>query len=63
MSLKTNEINRLTKTIENLEKTSKATRIYAKIHEQNAPRLSEEVKKLQKELTLKDQISYIKNYL
>lgn len=48
---------------ENLEKTNKSTQINAKIHEQNANRLSEEVKKLQKELTLKDQISYIKNYL
>lgn len=63
MSLKTNEINRLIKIIENLEKTNKSTQIDAKIHEQNAHRLSEEVKKLQKELNLKDRISYIKNYL
>ena len=63
MSLKKNEINRLTNIIENLENTNKSTQIDAKIHEQNAHRLSEEVKKLQKELTLKDQISYIKNYL
>ena len=63
MSLKTNEINRLTKIIENLEKTNKSTQIDAKIHEENAHKLSEEVKKLQKELTLKDQIAYIKNYL
>ena len=63
MSLKNNEINRLTKIIENLEKTRKSAQINAKIHEKNAHRLSEEVKKLLEELTLKDQISYIKNYL
>ena len=54
MSLKTNEINKLKNMIENIEKTNKSTQVNAKIHEQNANRLSEEVKKLQKELTLKD---------
>ena len=49
--------------IENFEKSNKLAQVNAKTHEQNGNRLSEEFKKLQKELTLKDQISYIKNYL
>ena len=48
MSLKTNEINKLTKMAENLENSNKSAQVNAKIHEQNANRLSEEVKKLQK---------------
>ena len=63
MYLKTNEIKRLTKMVENLEKSTKLAQLNAKTHEQNGNRLSEELKKLQKELTLKDQMSYIKNYL
>ena len=63
MSLKTNEINRLTKMVENLENSNKLAQINAKTHEQNAIRLNEELNKLQKELTLKEKISYIKNHL
>ena len=45
-SLKTNEIKRLTKMVENIEKSNKSAQVNAKIHEKNASRLSEELKKL-----------------
>ena len=63
MSLQTNEINRLKKVIENLEDTKKLSQINAKTHEQRASRLNVELKDLQKYLTLKEPISYVKNQL
>ena len=61
MSLQTNEINKLKKVIENLEDTNKLAQINAKTHEQRANRLNIELKNMQKELTLKEPISYVKN--
>ena len=49
--------------IENLEDQKKLAQINAKTHEQKAIRLNEELKKLQKELTLKEPMSYVKNHL
>ena len=60
MSLQTSEINILKQEMENLENTKKLAQINAKTHEQRANRLNEELKNLQKELTLQEPISYIK---
>ena len=49
--------------VDNLENTNKLAQINAKTHEKKSIRLNEELKKLQKELTLKEQISYVKNNL
>ena len=49
--------------IDNLEDTKKLAQINAKTHEQRANRLNEELKKLQKELTLNELMSYVKNHL
>ena len=46
--------------IENLEDTKKLAQINAKTHEQRANRLNVELKNLQKGLTLKEPISYVK---
>ena len=56
MSLQTSEINRLKQVIDNLEDTNKLAQIKAKTHEQRANRLNEELKKLQKYLTLNELI-------
>ena len=63
MSLQTREINRLKKVIDKIEDTKKRAQINCKTHEKMANRLNEELKKLQKELTLKEPMSYVKNYL
>lgn len=63
MSLKTSEINKLTKMVENLVNTKKLSQINATTHEEKGIRLNEELKNLQKELTLKEKISYIKKCL
>ena len=63
MSLQTNEINRLKKVIDNLEDTKKLAQINAKTHEQRANKLNVELKNLQKDLTLKEPMSYVKNQL
>ena len=49
--------------VDNLENTNKLAQINAKTHEQRANRLNEELKKLQKYLTLKEPISYVKKHL
>ena len=49
--------------IDNLEETKNLAQINAKTHEQRGNRLNEELKKLQKDLTLKEPISYVKNQL
>ena len=63
MSLQTNEINKLKKVINNLEDTKKLAQINAKTHEQRANRLNTKSKNLQKYLTLKEPIPYVKNQL
>ena len=63
MPLQTSEINRFKKMVDNLENTKKLAQINAKTHDKKSIRLNEELKKLQKELTLKEQISYVKSHL
>ena len=63
MYLKTYEINRLNRIIENLERENKTAQINVRTHEQKAIKLGEQLKNLQKELTFTEQISYIKNHL
>lgn len=63
MSLQTSEINKLKNMVVNLENTYKLAQINAKTHEKKYIILNEELKKLQNELTLKEQISYVKNHL
>ena len=63
MTLKTNEISKLQKVIDNIEGTKKLAQINVKIHEENANRLDVELKNLQKDLTLQEPISFIKNQL
>ena len=63
MSLQTSEINRLKNMVDNLENSNKLAQINAKTHEKISIRLNEELKKLHKELSLKEHISYVKNHL
>ena len=63
MTLQTNEINRLKKLIENIEDTKKLAQINAKTQEQRANRLNVELRNLQKDLTLKEPMYYVKYQL
>ena len=63
MSIQNNEINRLKEKIKNLKDAKNLEQVNAKAEEQKAKRLSEQLKKLEIELTLKEPMAHIKNQL
>ena len=63
MSIKDQEIISLKGTIKNLEASNRDALITSKGHEQRANRLQEQVKILQQQVNLTEQVAYIKNHL
>lgn len=63
MSLKDKEILSLKGIIKNLKTSKRDTLITSKGHEQRADRLQEQVKILQQQVNLTNQVAYIKNHL
>ena len=63
MSIKDKEILSLKGIIKNLETSKRDALITSKRHEQRADRLQEQVKILQQQVNLIDQVAYIKNNL
>ena len=63
MSIKDKEIINLKGTIKNLETSNRDALITSKGHEKRANRLQEQVKILQQQVNITEQLSYIKNYL